>query len=104
MRFYPNSLYHIYNRGNNKQVIFPMERNYDYFLKKLAVELKDLCDVLAYCLMPNHFHFLINTNEQSMFTKTIGSIEKNVISEGLRTLLSSYTQAINKQEDSWFLC
>ena len=61
--------------------------------------LRPHCDILAYCLMPNHFHFLINTNGQSVLTKTVGSLEKNVLSEGMRILLSSYTQAINKQEN-----
>ncbi len=98
MKFGEDNLYHIYNRRNNKQQIFFNAENYLYFLYKMRVYLRPHCDILAYCLMPNHFHFLINTNAKSVVAKTVGSFEKNAVSEGMRILLSSYTQAINKQE------
>lgn len=97
MEFFEHELYHIYNRGNNKQPIFFKPDNYLYFLKKVRTFLLPHCDILAYCLMPNHFHFLINTTSRTTITKQIANTEKNVLSEGIRLLLSSYTQAINKQ-------
>ncbi len=54
-----DEFYHIYNRGNNGIVIFYEERNYGYFLKKLYHYLGEYIDIYAYCLLPNHFHFLI---------------------------------------------
>jgi len=99
MKFEKDNLYHIYNRGNNRQQILFNAENYLYFLYKMRDYLRPNCDILAYCLMPNHFHFLINTNEQSIANKRVGSFEKNTLSEGIRILLSSYTQAINKQEN-----
>ena len=59
MRFEPGYLYHVYNRGNNKEKIFFKERNYFYFLTKVKLELSEYFHFIAYCLMPNHFHFLI---------------------------------------------
>ena len=53
------SFYHIYNRGNNKEKIFFEEKNYRHFLKLFDKYLSPYVDVYAYCLMPNHFHFLI---------------------------------------------
>ena len=55
------------------------------------------CDILAWCLMPNHFHFLIQANETSVKS----TMEKHrptlqVLSKNLGTLLTSYTHAINK--------
>jgi putative transposase len=50
--------------------------------------------------MPNHFHFLINTDQRTILTKVIAGKEKNILSEGIRMLLSSYTLAINKQNDT----
>jgi putative transposase len=97
MEFFANELYHIYNRGNNKQPIFFNPDNYLYFLKKVRLFLLPCCDMLAYCLMPNHFHFLIHTDNRVMTKKKIATIEKSILSEGIRLLLSSYTQAINKQ-------
>jgi len=100
MEFLPNELFHIYNRGNNKQKIFFSHRNYIYFLNKVKINLLSYCSLLAYCLMPNHFHFLIYSDKRTIGTKLIGDKQKNIFSEGLRTLLSSYTQAINKQNGS----
>ncbi len=55
----PNGYYHLYNRGNNKQLIFYKEKNYPYFLLKLATYLTSYLDLFAYCLLPNHFHLLV---------------------------------------------
>ena len=91
MLLQPKTLYHVYNRGNNKQKIFFQAKNYDYFKKKACLELGDQIYFMAFCLMPNHFHFLIYTKSD---------FEPKKFSSGLRTLLSSYTRAINKQEST----
>ena len=83
------ALYHIYNQGNNRDLIFFEGKNYIYFLRKVRKHLLPHLYILGYSLMPNHFHFLA-------FTKTHFEYQKYVT--GLRTLLSSYTKAINKQE------
>jgi hypothetical protein len=46
--------------------------------------------------MPNHFHFVISSDIRTIARKKANQ-NKNVLSEGFRNLLSSYTQAINKQ-------
>lgn len=98
MHFEKNRIYHIYNRGNNRQIIFFNRENYLYFLRKIKDKLKPHCEILAFCLMPNHFHFMIYTNENSIKKIFVGKDERNVISEAIRQILSSYTQAINRQE------
>ena len=100
MEFFANELYHIYNRGNNKQMIFFRPENYLYFLEKVRRFLLPYCDLLAYSFMPNHFHFLIYSDQRTISTKFIGGKEKNLLSEGIKNLLSSYTQGINKQTNS----
>lgn len=47
--------------------------------------------------MPNHFHFLIYADDKTIKTKNISRQEKNVLSEGIRNLLQTYTKGINKQ-------
>ena len=89
MQLLPETLYHIYNRGNNQQRVFFQERNYNFFLSKALNELRNQLHFLAYCLMPNHFHFLVCTKRE---------FERVKFSNGMRTLLSSYTRAIQKQE------
>jgi REP-associated tyrosine transposase len=100
MEFFVNELYHIYNRGNNKQKIFFSDDNYVYFLKKVQTHIQPHCSILAYCLMPNHFHFLIHADKRTTAVGPIGGKERNVLSEGIRNTLSSYSQAINKQNNS----
>ena len=51
--------YHIYNRGNNRENIFFEDRNYHYFLKLYAKHVEPVADTYAYCLLYNHFHFLV---------------------------------------------
>jgi len=99
MQFEIDNIYHIYNQGNNKQLIFHSSENYHYFLKLYKKFVLPHADLLAYCLMPNHFHFLVNTNLQSIKTRKVGSLNLSELSNGIRMLLSSYSLAINKQEN-----
>ncbi|MCE2789260.1 MAG: transposase [Saprospiraceae bacterium] len=55
----PNFAYHIYNRGNNRAPIFFIEDNYRFFLQMFREKLSGYVDTFGYCLMSNHFHFLI---------------------------------------------
>ncbi len=98
MNFIANNIYHIYNRGNNKQQIFFKDSNYLYFIEKMRKYIIPHCDLLAYVLMPNHFHLLIHANEHTEKQLVKAPIQRNILSEGIRLLLSSYTKGINKQE------
>jgi putative transposase len=97
MNFTEKDIYHIYNRGNNSQQLFFEEENYIYFLKLVKKFLSPNCEILAWCLMPNHFHFLIYANEKSIQYPPSKSIPIQQLSESIRLLLSSYTKAINKK-------
>jgi REP-associated tyrosine transposase len=92
-------IYHIYNRGNNQQPIFFSDDNYVYFLKKCHRYLKPIADILAWCLMPNHFHFLMDLTDASLDPVKIGGIFMPAITNGFRLLESSYAKGINKQLD-----
>ena len=59
---YPNAFYHVMNRGNNRGRIFYGDKDMDLFLKVLSNTTKSFgINVLAYCLMHNHYHLLIQT-------------------------------------------
>lgn len=98
MHFTAENLYHIYNRGNNRQRIFFNAGNYHYFLQKMRRYLLPACGLLAYTLMPNHFHFLIEADERTAAIIPNAGIPKSRLSEAIRLLLSSYTKGINKQQ------
>jgi REP element-mobilizing transposase RayT len=98
MQFVKGKIYHVYNRGNNKQRIFFKAKNYLYFIEKMK---KYICvngDLLAWTLMPNHFHFLIHANADTCRLVKHTPIEINALTEGIRLMLSSYAKGIQQQE------
>ena len=50
------TFYHIYNRGNNRENLFPQERNYAYFMELWWKHTSQIAETYAYCLLKNHFH------------------------------------------------
>ena len=56
----PGQMYHVMSRGIERGRIFIDEEDYADFLERIAVWLnKSGGKCLAWCLMPNHFHFLV---------------------------------------------
>jgi len=109
-------MYHLYNQGNNLERIFFQKANYYYFLKKIERHICPFADVLAWCLMPNHFHLIIAvrnletsyreiTCQQSAVNEAftaIGNLKspsQYQLNNSIGTMLRSYTRAINIQQD-----
>ncbi len=97
-------IYHIYNQGNNRQKIFFQKRNYDFFRGKIKTHIKPYADILAYCLMPNHFHLMVLVKEVELpkisecFAQS-EALAYRSINQSIGIMLRSYTIAINKQEN-----
>jgi putative transposase len=83
----PDNYYHIYNRGVNRGLIFYSDRNYQFFIDRMLIHIKPNSDILAFCLMPNHFHLLIRVDSPDF------------VEEALRPFLLSYAKAINREQD-----
>jgi putative transposase len=86
----PETFYHIYNRGNNKENLFLEEKNYLYFMQLLEKHLIGKIDLLSYSLLPNHFHFFIKTNriEEHQTEK--------IFNQSFSNFFNAYAKAINK--------
>jgi len=95
--FTKGHIYHLYNRGDNKEIVFRDEQDYRAFLFRLGlvfgIEKKDLnrCDITkspksririsslkpnsfklhAFCLMPNHIHLLIEQSGDESISKLL---------------------------------
>ena len=87
----PGVYYHVYNRGNNKETLFYYDGDYSFFLDKYYHYLADYLDTFAYCLLPNHFHFLIKIKDNA-------PDDYRVISNQFRRLFICYTIRINNRE------
>lgn len=100
--FEERRFYHIYNRGNNKEEIFFREGNFRYFLKEFDEYLSNLLDVYAFCLLPNHFHFLIRVKEDLTAFRNLeghNASNRNPVTQTFTNFFSTYTKAINKQQN-----
>ena len=58
-KFEENIYYHIYNRSIDGLQLFKDKEDYQKFLVKYDKYLRPYMDLIAYCLIPNHFHFLV---------------------------------------------
>jgi len=99
-----HSYYHIYNSGVDKRVIFTDDQDYTFFLGLLKRYLSPSSEpdaygrhgmtfygeieLLAFCLMPHHFHVLIYVNEQP-----------RSMAELMRRVCTSYTMYFNKKHN-----
>ena len=96
--FLPDQYYHFHNRGNNRQAVFFKRDNYLYFLRGVQKYLCEQMDVLAYCLMPTHYHILGRVKQQ---TSEVSETSEVSVSRGVSLAMQkfgiSYTKAINKR-------
>jgi putative transposase len=71
----PGQPQHVIQRGNNRDVIFVAEEDYQFFLEKLALACQRFgCQVHAYVLMTNHVHLLMTPDAE----KSIGQVMQSV--------------------------
>ena len=88
IQFRAGHYYHLYNRGVNPQPIFFEEKNWGYFIRRLRHYCTpDLIEIVAYCLMPNHYHVLAYLKDDDLSTKI------------MQPFTVSYTKAVNRQRD-----
>jgi len=85
LTFQPDHYYHLYNRGNDRNLIFFERENYLHFLRLMRRHLiEQTLDLLAYCLMPNHYHLLVQCKTDE-------------VSGAMQRLSMAYTKAMNRR-------
>lgn len=84
---FPGALYHVTSRGNAQAPIFLDDEDRDAFIRLMNDEVIQQGWVCyAWCLMDNHYHFLIETPEENL-------------SRGMQRLNGRYTQCFNRRHD-----
>ncbi|MGE4288886.1 MAG: transposase [Salinivirgaceae bacterium] len=96
--------YHIYNHAVGNELLFYRNENYLLFLRLIQKYLINYFDFHAYCLMPNHFHLVVqvkNPNENNFYDYKGNKPEElyYFLSRKLSHLFNSYAQSINKQQN-----
>jgi REP element-mobilizing transposase RayT len=78
--------YHLYNRGVHRFSLFREEDNYYFVMRKAKAYCHSLAlEPIAYCLLPNHYHFLIRQDGE----QAAGLLPQRVF--------NSYSKAFNKR-------
>jgi REP element-mobilizing transposase RayT len=60
----PETVYHVYTHANGFENLFNSDENFKYFLKKYIEYIHPIAETYAYCLMPNHIHFMIKIRSE----------------------------------------
>jgi putative transposase len=113
--FEEENIYHIYNKTNNKELLFLTDENRLYFLKKYYSILSPFIDTYCWCILPNHFHFLIKVKNENTIKENLNKKPKenltiteksylqnsitlgNLIEQSFKRFFQSYAQAFNKE-------
>ncbi|OYT14943.1 MAG: hypothetical protein B7C24_15660 [Bacteroidetes bacterium 4572_77] len=81
MQFEKGYIYHIYNQGNNREKLFYNRAHYLFFLRKVNTYILPYADVLAWCLMPNHFHLMVLVREVELVNGRLGVSQRHAESQ-----------------------
>ncbi len=114
----PDAMYHVYNRANGSERLFNSSENYRFFLRQYQKYIAPIAETWCYCLMPNHFHFVIRVKNQGkiegfiatrkvQYSKTLqgfGTLEglaqqkalSKFLTQQFAHLFNAYTQSFNK--------
>ena len=84
--FESGEFYHIYNKAVRNDQLFFIDENYRFFLRKFHQYTEAMVSVYCYCLLNNHFHFLIKIEE---------NVDSTTVIERLRRFFISYSKALN---------
>lgn len=99
--FEAETFYHVINHAVGSENLFRNDENFHYFLKKYEEYTHPVWDTYAYCLMPNHFHFLVRVKPLEALEKLpkfLGDVHKTVMQKW-SNLLNAYAKAYNVMYD-----
>lgn len=126
-----DNIYHVYNRGVEKRIIYKDSRDYMRFIKGLVVfndikpvddfsyrfrkilnksyHRESIVDIIAFCLMPNHYHLLLKQKANNGITEFMRKLGDgyvkyfNLKHERVGTLFQGKFKSVLINNDSQFL-
>ncbi|MCB0635377.1 MAG: hypothetical protein KDC54_02105 [Lewinella sp.] len=106
--------YHLYNRSAGREPVFQQEQWVNFFQEKWEKLLSPYLDTLAYCYIPNHYHFLVRIKQEEDWPfeklgleKTRAATELRVgegsmdafLLDQFRRLLSGFSLSYNRRNN-----
>jgi len=86
---YPGAIYHVMNRGDRQEAIFRDDVDRGRFLETLGEAcIRSGWEVHAYCMMPNHFHAVVETPQPTLVS-------------GMKWFLGTYTGRFNRRHKAF---
>ncbi len=95
-------IYHIYNHANGNENLFREKDNYRFFLQQWDKYISPIAQTYAYCLMPNHIHFLVQIKNDSEILNLGGFESKKLHLTGFENLSGVLSTKISKCFSNFF--
>jgi putative transposase len=97
--FIPEGYYHIFSHAVGFENIFLEDENYHFFLRQFVKYICPVADTYAWCLMPNHFHFLIKVKAKNELNipEDYSYDSHKFVMQHWSNFLNSYAKAVNKR-------
>jgi len=91
------NIYHIYNRGNNRENIFIQQRNYAYFMDLWWKHISPIAETWAYCLIRNHFHAAVYIKNKTDLTgfQNLSGLKLKEPSQYFSNFFNAYSRGVN---------
>lgn len=88
--FESGKIYHLYSRSIGNHELFLRDENYKFFLSRYSLYCDKYFETIAYCLIPNHFHFLVRVRDNQHDLEIVKTFSN---------FLNCYAKAFNKSID-----
>ncbi|QHV94115.1 hypothetical protein [Spirosoma endbachense] len=108
----PGQYYHLYNHAVGNENLFRQPANYQFFLDRYRSYIFPIARTYAYCLMPNHFHLLVQIREEAELINHNRQLKKrpseqkdslldvsSFVMQQFSNFFNSYAKAFNRRFD-----
>lgn len=108
-----DKIYHVYNRTNNKELLFRSDDNRRFFIRKFDHYLSPYLNTYCWSLLPNHFHYLVRIKSRYDISRELFRYEKlkplekkyldgnessaTLLERAFQQFFTSYAMAFNKR-------
>ncbi len=106
----PEKTYHLFHHAIGEENLFRSAENYRYFLQRYAEYIFPIAETFCYCLLPNHYHFLIRLRSEEEILDCLDPKKlkrqkwkdedksiSTLLANRVGTFQNAYAKAFNKQ-------